>query len=341
MDLVPSDDQLSIAEAAAELLSAVAPTASLARRRDDSVAISDSAWGSIAEAGLLGIGLPDRVGGADAGMQEETMLFREVGRQLAPGPLLSTVLAAHIALDSGDEALAAEFAAGSLRAGTARSLQHTDHDAAAVLNGELMLWDSTGSTWLVVVTADGAGLVQTDQLLPLRPERSIDPGTRLGSAFANDVPLSHWTPGDTTCIRALVLVAAQLVGIAEACRDAAVTHAKTREQFGRPIGVNQAIKHACVDMTVAAEQARAQLFFAAASCDGDLPDARFQAHAARVIAANAARDNAAKNIQIHGGMGFTMEFEGHLHVVRTETLGQQFGTNEASLEAVLTTGAPQ
>jgi alkylation response protein AidB-like acyl-CoA dehydrogenase len=116
-----------------------------------------------------------------------------------------------------------------------------------------------------------------------------------------------------------------LVGIAEATRDMATAYAKTREQFGKPIGVNQAIKHRCADMAVAADAAVNQLLFAALSVQEERPDADFQVAAARVVADQAALTNARHNVQVHGGMGFTAECDAHLYVKRAHLLGRTFG----------------
>jgi hypothetical protein len=202
--------------------------------------------------------------------------------------------------------------------------------------------DWVGAQWLLCMTATGAGLVETSTLGEVNAIRSIDPGVRIGGICATGQPFALWLPGETQLyLRGLVLVAAQLVGIAEACRDSSVHHAKTREQFGRPIGVNQAVKHACADMAVAAARASAQMLFAAAACESTGPDASLQAHVAKFIASDAARQNAAHNIQIHGGMGFTTEFEAHLFVERAEVLEQTFATRESGLAVIISLPAPQ
>src|SRR5260370_20417547 len=119
MDLLPSPDQLSIAEAAADVLLKELPVSAIRERRGEESAISGRAWRSCAETGLLGLGLPELVGGAGCGLPEETLLFREIGRQLAPSPFLATVLAGHVALACGDADLAADVASGDVVAGLA------------------------------------------------------------------------------------------------------------------------------------------------------------------------------------------------------------------------------
>jgi alkylation response protein AidB-like acyl-CoA dehydrogenase len=342
MDLLPSPDQLTIAEAAADVLLKELPVSAIMERRGEDSAISERAWRSCAETGLVGLGLPESAGGAGCGLPEETLLFREIGRQLAPGPFLATVLAGHVAWACGDAGLAAGFASGEMMAG----LADPDMGVAAddpCLDGLVHVRDWAGAQWLVTVTEAGAGLVEAPALGAVRGVRSIDPGVRTGTVVATAVPFARWAPAreSATFLRGLVLVAAQLVGIAEACRDSSVHYALTREQFGRPIGVNQAIKHACADMAVAAERASAQLLFAAASWDSGRLDAEFQARTAKVVASTAARENAAGNVQVHGGMGVTAEFTAHLFVERAEVLEQTLATRAENLAAIISLPPPQ
>jgi alkylation response protein AidB-like acyl-CoA dehydrogenase len=342
MDLLPSQDQLDIAAAAATILAKELPVAALLERRSEPSAISDSAWTACAETGLLGLGLPEASGGADCGVPEEVLLFREVGRHLAPGPLLTTVLAGHVALACGATELAAGIAAGAVVVAYADPEAGVRADAPE-LDGLVHVRDWVASQWVLTVTPEGAGLVETAALGAVTGARSIDVGVRIGGARVTHVPFTHWTPDEDGSLQlhGIVLVAAQLVGIAEACRDESVQYAKTREQFGRPIGVNQAIKHACADMAVRAQRAYSQLLFAAASLDARDPDAAFHVHAAKVVASEAARENAAHNLQVHGGMGFTTEFDAHLFVERAEVLEHTYAARHASLAEIITLPAPQ
>jgi len=127
------------------------------------------------------------------------------------------------------------------------------------------------------------------------------------------------------------MVAAMLVGIAEATRDLSAEHAKTRVQFGRPIGVHQAIKHRCADMAVRAEAAGSQMLLAALCVESGRADATFQAAAAKVVATDAAVANAASTIQVHGGMGFTSEHDAHLFLERAHVLDHLLGDRRQHL----------
>jgi alkylation response protein AidB-like acyl-CoA dehydrogenase len=117
-----------------------------------------------------------------------------------------------------------------------------------------------------------------------------------------------------------LLVSAQLLGTAEASRDLAVSYALVREQFGRPIGSFQAIKHHCANMAVAAEMLSAQLDMAAIAMRDERDDARFQIAALRLLAPKTALANARACIQVHGGIGFSSEADAHHYLKQAHVL---------------------
>jgi hypothetical protein len=130
--------------------------------------------------------------------------------------------------------------------------------------------------------------------------------------------------------RLRLIDAAALAGIAAAALDMGVAYAGTREQFGRPIGSFQAVKHHCADMAIAASCARDQVSFAAVAVDDGRADAALQVECALWVAGSAALDNAAKNIQIHGGIGFSDEADPHLCLKRARLLIAIAGGLEAA-----------
>ena len=134
-------------------------------------------------------------------------------------------------------------------------------------------------------------------------------------------------------------MAAQLVGVAEATRDQAVDYAKVREQFGQPIGAFQALKHRCADMAVQAELAYAQTFLAGLFELHAQTDSVFQGAAARVLAGEAALDNARSAIQIHGAIGFTWECDVHWLLKRAHLL-RQLGGSPAAFRRMLRDHGP-
>jgi alkylation response protein AidB-like acyl-CoA dehydrogenase len=341
MDLLPSPDQLEVAQAAADVLDNELPVARIRERRDETSPVDGKAWTAVAELGLLGLALPEESGGAGCGLAEEALAFREIGRRIAPGPFLSSVLAARVAVASGDESLAAAIVSGETAVGLVR---HVSGDAGPErLTGRVDLLDAVGLDYALVVTSEGAGLVRTDAIGTTTAVDSIDPGVRLTFVEGVDAPITHWVPAsqENLYLRGLVLISAMLVGAAEATRDMSVDYAKTREQYGRPIGVNQAIKHTCADMAVGAEAAFGQLVFGSTTVDSGREDAEFQARTLKLIAGRYAKSNAAKNVQVHGGMGYTWEHDAHLYVKRVEIFAHTLGTSTDHQAALLELPAPQ
>jgi alkylation response protein AidB-like acyl-CoA dehydrogenase len=177
------------------------------------------------------------------------------------------------------------------------------------------------------VARSGAALVDIDSFGPLSPVTAADPGTRISTATVESAELLHWLPVEDEWIwgRGMVLAASYLTGLAAAAAASATEHAKTREQFGKPIGVHQAIKHACVNMEIAAEAAQAQTFFAAIAVSGGRADALLQVLSAVTVAGSAAVDNAAAGIHVFGGMGYTFENDMHLYLKRAHVFRHLFG----------------
>jgi alkylation response protein AidB-like acyl-CoA dehydrogenase len=342
VDLLPSPDQLELVGVASEFFADQMPIGRIRERRHEPAAITRKLWSAAAELGLLGVSAAEDVGGLGLGLDDEALLFREMGRRLVPGPFLASVLGAWLAARTGQEDLARAIVAGDVMVGLAQRRDGQPGDGRS-LTGQFDLFDATETDYLLFTDPAGAGLLETASLRDVGPVDCIDPGTRLATGRAEDASLVSWLPaGDELVrLRGLVLASAILVGIAEAARDASVEHAKTRVQFGRPIGVNQAIKHACVDMAVAAEAALEQTLFAAISLGSGRPDAEFQVLAANVVAGRAAIGNAAAGIQVHGGMGYTDEHNAHLFLKRAHVLDQFFGTSRDSLGGLLAAGAAQ
>ncbi|WP_299950522.1 acyl-CoA dehydrogenase family protein [uncultured Modestobacter sp.] len=342
MDLLPSADQQDVVRAAADFLAQEMPRDRIRQREAEASSVDAAAWTGCADLGLFGLSVPEELGGAGFGVEEEALLFRELGRHVAPGPFLSTVLAAQLAVAIGDADLVASIVAGKTTVGLAalRAGSTVDEDR---VRGDLDLIDAVEAPLVLLLGPAGAALVETGQLGAVQTVPSIDPGVRLATATGVDAPVSAWLPAATRplYLRGLVLAAALLVGIAEACRDASTEYAKTREQFGRPIGVNQAVKHRCADMAVQAELGMAQLYFAAVSLASGRPDAELQARTAKVVAAHAATVNAASNVQVHGGMGYTWENDAHLFVKRVEVLENLLGGRTEHLAEIVALPAPQ
>ncbi|GAA2804153.1 acyl-CoA dehydrogenase [Streptomyces showdoensis] len=301
-------------------------------------------WDGAAAQGLLGIHLPEGCeGGGGGSLVDLAVVLEEAGRALLPGPYLPTVLAAELlhragrgedagALATGERIGAVALGPGTLTAAPALASDGFVLDGVAppVLGGaqaELLILPARalhGTVWLAV-DAD---------TLSVRPHESADP-TRPTAEVAADgvlVPASRVVGAvDAALVAdlAAVLFAADACGTAARVLDIAAEHARTRVQFGRPIGQFQGVKHLCADMLVRLEQARALTWDAARAAREDAAEVRSLTAS---LAAGAALDTAyglAKDcIQILGGIGFTWEHDAHLYLRRALVARQLLGSGD-------------
>lgn len=323
MNLLPSDEQLEIISAAAEFLSERMPVENIRANRHAESAVSHDAWREGAEMGLLTLGLPEQHGGSGRPFDDEVLLYMELGRRLAPGPFLAGTLAARVAVRCGDQTLAQGIGSGEIRVALAIP---RGGSGIRPVKGTFDLFDHPGARYALAVDRSGAALIDVAAFGEPAVVQPADPGTRLASATATEVEPVHWVDSEDEWLwgRAMVLSAAFLAGLAGGATALATEHARTREQFGKPIGVHQAIKHTCVNMEVAAEAAQAQTLFAAIAFDTGRSDALLQVLSAVHVAGQAAVDNAAAGIQIFGGMGYTFESDMHLYLKRAHVFRHLF-----------------
>ena len=263
-------------------------------------------WGELVDAGVFSLRLPEPEGGLGLGMTQAVLVFEELGRACVPGPLVGTFLSGR-----------PDRITGLVEWGSP-VVAHLD-----VLD-DLVLVDD-GGAW-GVAPPDVAGVPVANPIDPLTPLHEIaelPAGERVGDGEA-------WQTEGAT------LTAALLSGLAHATTDLAVGYAKEREQFGRPIGSFQAVKHICADMLVRAEVARAAVYAAGVLLDDPTAgDAHRAVHAAKLVASEAALANGKACIQVHGGMGFTWEATPHLYLKRAVVLAAQFGGVDTHADAML------
>jgi len=335
MDLLPSAEQAEIAASIASFLGKELPMTRVRELGAQPSSRDAATWRTCAELGWFGLGLPEQAGGVGYGLAEEALLFREIGRFLAPGPFLATVLGARVAAAAGAHDLAAAIVAGSTVVGSAEADRSVAADS--VLAADLDLYDAVDADLVLLATDAGAALYETSAFSNVVAHECIDPLTRVATARAEGVPAVVVVPSESEAVyrRGAVLVAAMACGLAEQARDLSAEHARTRVQFGKPIGVNQAVKHACTDMAVRAEAATCQTFYAALTLDGGSVDAPFHVASAKVVATNAATLNARAAVQVHGGMGFTWEHDAHLLVKRAHVVSVLFGDRREHLARLL------
>jgi alkylation response protein AidB-like acyl-CoA dehydrogenase len=238
-----------------------------------------ASWPELAELGWLGVSVAEEAGGAGLGFLEEAVLFEELGRALYPGPYLSTVALALPMLGPGERAAVAR--------GEARWSAQVDG-----LVPDLALVSQ-------VLTAGGAVAAEGETLPTMDSTRRLG---RLASS-AGDAEIDR--------PRVRTALALEAVGIAQRALDWGVEHAKARQQFGKSIGVYQAVSHSLVDAFAATELARSLAYWAAWCVAEADESAATAAAAAKSYAAEAAVSSCERSIQVHGGIGFTWEHPLH------------------------------
>ncbi len=280
-------------------------------------------FGGLAELGLFGVAVPEDCGGAGGSIEDLAAMVEEAARALVPGPVATTALATLVVTDPE---LRAALAAGERTAGVALDsdveLDETSSKVSGtvpfVLGGvaEGLLLVPSGDTWLLV---DGAAegvsvetLQATDFSRPLtRAVLTSAPATVI------DAPVSDLTA---------TMLSVEAAGITRWALDTAVAYAKVREQFGKPIGSFQAIKHLCAEMLCRTEQvAVAAADAARAAHDGDTRQLSIAAAIAAGMAIDAVKANTKDCIQVLGGIGITWEHDAHLYLRRAYGIGQFLG----------------
>ena len=329
MDLLLSEDQQQIVDSIRDVLRHEFAFERLRRGQPPFADGARSLWPQLAQLGWFGLALSESAGGLGLSVAEEYLLLREAGRHLVTPLLMSTVLAAHAAHAAGRHELVAAFAGGTARAGLVLA------QAPLRVGDEVPVYavDADDCDWLVAWSGASLWLLEREALRDAQPVTGLDETLPLEKATL-DMARACGQGSAQLALRARVLVAAQLCGLAEGARDMAVEYAKVREQFGRPIGSFQAIKHRCADMAMACEVAICQTAWSAVKVSNGAADAPREVAAARLLAQRAAQDNAAANIQIHGAMGFSAEGGAH-HFLKRAVLLQHAGDAAGLREALL------
>jgi alkylation response protein AidB-like acyl-CoA dehydrogenase len=322
MHLHPTDEQAALQEAVRIYCDRRYAFASLAGMEEQP--IDPDRWQELADLGVFNLRVPVERGGLGLGATDTVLVFEELGKRLVPGPLLWTQLAADYFAGTAD----GKAIVGGLDL----------HESPA---GPFVIEHLDGLDMLLLLRDDGLYRIRAAELTGRRLDNPLDPltpvhevatlptGERIGDAEA-----ARQTQRTGT-----LLAAALLMGIAHATLEIAVEYAQTREQFGRPVGSFQALKHMMADMYVRAELARSAVYGAATIADQpDVGSAERAVSAAKHTAGQSALRNSRACLQIHGGMGFTWEMPPHYYLKRTWVLENSFGTTaqHARNTAVLT-----
>ncbi len=348
-----SDDQKLLREQTARFLSERCSVAVVREVLDGKRPYADAVWQGLAEMGLTGTSIPERHGGAGAGYLELCQVARELGSALAPIPFGSTVyLVAEALLRWGSAEQQARWlpgiASGEIKGAlavvetteqiTPRGIETRMRDGA--LSGTKLAVPDGGLADVLLVLArveDGLGLflcdarsagIEREDVATVDPTRNTARITFSGAgaeALGGAPHSDGWQRLESLYDRAAVLYAFEQLGGAERALDMAVGYAKERFAFGRPIGSFQALKHMLADMYVAAKLAESNCYYAAWALSTSSPELPLAAATARVSATQAFQLCARDNIQVHGGMGFTWEFDCHLYYRRSNYLALELG----------------
>ena len=264
-------------------------------------------------------------------MVEVAVLCEQLGRRVAAAPFLQTVLALDVLRSSGVDALSplVERLAAGEAVGCVAFSPSAGGSVAIEVSGSEGLGASVtlrGRTEPVVYgpSADVAVVVSGDAVYavprgdgPLAvPEPAMDRTRELGRLDLVDAPAYRVGDGAAVCRlldRAATAMSAELLGVSDHALELAVAYAKDRVQFGKPIGSFQAVKHKCVDMMVAVENARSLTYYACWTVDERVAEAATAVPMAKAYASDMAKNVTSEAIQVHGGIGFTWEHDMHLY----------------------------
>ncbi|WP_433183522.1 acyl-CoA dehydrogenase family protein [Actinoallomurus sp. CA-150999] len=322
------------------------PPTAVRRLMADPAAHDAALWGRLAgELGLTGLAVPEEHGGAGCGLTELAVVCEELGRALTPVPFLATAVLAAYAVRDGR--LLAGIADGSLIStvvldgdltvdgGRLTDTAPYDHDGDLTVDGSRLTGTAPyvldGHLADVVVCAVGDGVYAVRGADVARtPYVTLDQTRRLARLRFDGAPAER-IDGDLTRVRdvALTALAAEQVGGAQRCLETALEHARTRVQFGRPIGAFQAIKHRLADVLLRVESARSAAYEAARVADEDPGSLPVYAALAGSYCAEAYLHAAGETIQVLGGIGVTWEHDAQLHFKRATASARLFGSPES------------
>jgi alkylation response protein AidB-like acyl-CoA dehydrogenase len=352
-----SDDQKQLRDEARKFLAEKCPPSAVRMVLDGKETYDRDLWQGLADMGFLGVAIPEQFGGAGAGHLELCVIAEEMGRALAPVPFSSTVyLAAEAILLAGSDAqkqkwlplIASGAAIGTLALFEGKGNPSPQAIKLAASGGSLNgvkkpVPDGAIADFAIVAARSGTSGRETDISLFLVDMKSegveakaltnVDPSrgqAELTFRNCKAEPLGRadegWSLLSQVLDRAAVLMAFEQVGGADRALEMGRDYALDRIAFGRPIGSFQAVKHMLADMYVAATLARSNCYYGAWALSTNASELPEAAAAARISATQAFQHCAKNNIQVHGGMGFTWEFDCHMYYRRSNAMALALGS---------------
>ncbi|PON14044.1 acyl-CoA dehydrogenase [Candidatus Entotheonella serta] len=371
MDLSLNEEQELLQTSARDFLGANCPTTHVREMEEDATGYSAALWKEIADLGWAGLMFPEEYGGAGYGFVELCVLMEECGRALLPSPFHSTVLTFGLPILLGGSEAQKQHYLPAIASGTMLgtlaltepsasfepsgiSVRAEAHNGGYVINGTklFVLNAHTADELLVAVRTSDEGGPENGISLLLVPSNTSGVETTTLSTIASDrqfevtftnvevgadalVGELHqaWPILKQTIDRAAIAKCSEMVGIAQVAFDMSVDYAKNRVQFGRPIGTFQAIKHKCADMVIDVDGSRFITFRAAWMLNEDL-EADKEVSMAKAWTSDACRRVCAQAHQIHGGIGFTKEYDLQLYFRRAKNGEVFYGDADLHREVV-------
>jgi len=357
MEFDLNETQKLFQTSARDLFSQECPSVLVRETTEKDVPHAENMWKHLVEQGWTGLIFPEESGGLGLGMVELAVAFEEMGRALVPGPYLSTVPLAGTALRAASSPAAASYlraiADGKMKATVAVPEESAGWDADSVamsaaeaeqgliLNGKkLFVSDAAQSDLIITAAKSRSGLV----LIGVTPKT---PGIKINQMPAVDslrplyeivfdgVSVSReeiLAEGNAAaealaaCIDVATLaLSAEMLGGMQWILDATVEYAKTRKQFGKPIGQFQAVQHHCANMLLMTESTRSAVYYAAWVMGNDPGLAPLAISMAKAYASDSYREVGNLGIQVHGGIGFTWDHEIHFYYKRAKASELMFG----------------
>ena len=318
------------------------PMAHVRKLIETDTAYDSALWQKLADQGFTGIIFPEEYGGMGLGIVELILLMEEAGYALLPGPLFSTLIAGAVlhacASEPQQKSFLSQIVSGQARASIAFLESNGSWDPASLklagnskLNGtKLFVTDAAVADFILVIAAGGVYLVERNSPgIEIAPMKGMDLTRKIYSVQFSNTPAEKLAGNSAALGRALDIaiaaLAAEMTGGMQCVLETAVAYAKTRKQFGKPIGIFQAVQHMCADMYLETESARSAAYYAAWALEENAPDAATAVSIAKMYASDASRTVGNRGIQVHGGMGFTWENDIHLYYRRAKASETMLG----------------
>jgi len=294
-------------------------------------------WADLASLGWLGLHLPEDRGGSGFGLPELVVVVEELGRAVAPGPFVPTVIASACIDAAGSDELRGRLlpglADGTVLGGVALTSDITVAGGRAAGTAPAVLGGGLAHVLVLPAGEDAVVVDATASGVTVSVPANLDPTRRSARVQLDGAPAEVIPGGRRVLVDlARLITAAEATGVAAQCTDEAAAYAKVRVQFGRPIATFQAVKHHCANMLVATELATATVWDAARAAEDGGDQLSLAAAMAAALALAAADECAQLNIQVHGGIGFTWEHDAHLYLRRATALEAAVDAEAAALD---------